>query len=120
MSHKNQKTIARVSELEGFERECKELNERLKETSVKHQEALKNKSKELYEIEIRLKEEISQLNETNEQYEQKINIINEENKIDHDIHNKTTPFTQRLKKYTRILKPLKKKMSYEDQIKVGT
>ena len=56
--------------MEGFEKECKELSERLKDASVKHQEALKNKSKELFEIEIRLKEEISQLNEAKEQFQQ--------------------------------------------------
>ena len=49
---------------------------------------LKNKRKELFELEIRLKEGISQLNETNQQYQQKINIVNEKNKIDQDIYNK--------------------------------
>jgi 5-methylcytosine-specific restriction endonuclease McrBC GTP-binding regulatory subunit McrB len=41
--------------------------------SVKNQEALKNKSKELFKIEIRMMEEF--FNETNEQYLQKINIV---------------------------------------------
>ena len=49
---------------------------------------LKTKAKSLFENEIRLKEEISQLNETKEQQQQKINIIIEKNKIDNDIHNK--------------------------------
>ena len=49
---------------------------------------LKNKRKELFELEIRLKEGISQLNETNQQYQRKINIVNQKNKIDQDIHNK--------------------------------
>ena len=68
----------------------------------------------LFEIEIRLKEKIIQLNETKEQYQQKINIVNEKNNIDHDIHDKRGPhrYTQGLKNYAGILKPLKKKMNF--------
>jgi hypothetical protein len=61
--------------LEGFEKECKELNEKLKVASVKHQEALKNKSKELFEIEIRLKEEISQFNKTKVHTNKKLTLL---------------------------------------------
>ena len=61
---KNQKATARLSDFEGFEKECKSLNERLKDASVKHQEALKKKSKELFVIEIGLREEISRLHKT--------------------------------------------------------
>ena len=72
---KNEKATARVSELEGFKKECKELNEKLKVASVKHQEALKNQSKELFEIEIRLKEEISQFNKTKVHTNKKLTLL---------------------------------------------